>query len=323
MIVFGHNSFLLHACKPSQLGMPVEIDQQYRVERRQRYAHLFWIPTFGIGKVWVLRDLKTDQLYEPNAMVLQALKSLPLKESTPWYTFALPILALAIAILAPIYMKVDEYLSDKRYEARQLETNESIKSAIESPGKYQYLELQDESYQSSFIKIVGSDKDSVRCLIVTGDYRAPGFLQAFARNKGVLDTIVLSKSALIKSIGQNNPNAFLGLPDERSRELVGLHEYSAAVFEDLAVGFEEGKFIASLQNEGADVIFEKATVTSGNLALNALPEKISSGDEFQLTGTYDGMEPKYNAVWSFKNAEGESFLYDVYISSARIYFNKR
>jgi hypothetical protein len=326
MIVFGHNSFLLHGCKPSELGMPVEIDAQYRVERRQRYFHFFWIPTFGIGKIWALRDLRSNQLYQPNGPILQALNSLPLKDKTPWYTYALPLLALVVAIIAPIYMKIDDYASAKRYEAYTRTQNEALKHAVESPGKYQYFELRDAEYNKSFVKVVGNSPKSLKCLIVTGDYSDPGFLEVFARNKGVLDTIVIDKQMLIQSIGEDNlSNASLvgALPDERPRVMVAKYEYDVALFHTVNAGFEEGNFVASIQNVGADVTLDSVTVKNANLTLTALPEKIALGDEFQLVGSYSGMEPQYSAVWSFKNADGKSISYDVHINSARIYFNKK
>ena len=95
MIVFGHNSFLLNACKPSQLGMSEDFDQLYSIERRQRYFHLFWIPFFGIGKTWGMRSHKDNKLYVPSPAVEQALNALPLKEKTPWYTYSFLILVLA------------------------------------------------------------------------------------------------------------------------------------------------------------------------------------------------------------------------------------
>jgi hypothetical protein len=324
MIVFGHNSFLLHGCKPSELGMPLEIDQQYRIERRQRYVHLFWIPTFGIGKIWAMRDLKSDQLYQPNAAILQILNSLPIKEKTPWYTFALPLLALLVAIVAPIYIKIDDYASAKRHEAYTAEKNEAIKNAIESPSKYQYFELRDADYNKSFLKVVGSDRNSLRCLIVTGDYRDPDFLDAFARNKGILDTVVVDKQKLLKSISEDNlSNGVAALPDERPRVIVGKYEYDAAILHTVNAGFQEGQFMAKIQNVGVDVTFQHATVESANVTLAPLPEKIGSGEEFELIGTYEGIEPKYQAVWSFKNAEGTLASYQVYINSSRIYFTKQ
>src|SRR5215831_13773647 len=103
MIVYGHNSFALNTCKPSQLGLPIEADKLYIIERRQRYFHLFWIPVFGIGKIWVLRKHTDGELYEPTPKLSKLLHSFPLKEKTPWYTYSFLILLLAASVIFVIY----------------------------------------------------------------------------------------------------------------------------------------------------------------------------------------------------------------------------
>jgi hypothetical protein len=326
MIVFGHNSFLLHGCKPSELGLPADVDQQYRIERRQRYAHVFWIPAFGIGKIWCLRDLKSNDLYHPNATILQFLNALPLQDKTPWYTFALPLLALAFAIIAPIYIKIDDYASAKRHEAYQLERNEGLKQAIASPGANLYFEMRDADYKSAFVKIVGSDANTLKCLVVTGDYNnETEFLQAFARNKGVLDTLDIEKAKMMQLVGVDNTTKVRVnvLPDDRPRIIKEKHEFKDAFFTTVSAGFEDGNFVATLQNVGADVTLDSASVSQANLNLSPVPTKLAFGEEFILAGTYDGMEPRYNGVWTFKNIAGETASYEVSISSARIYFNKK
>jgi hypothetical protein len=326
MIVYGHNSFLLHSCKPSEIGLPADVDQQYRVERRQRYAHLFWIPAFGIGKVWCLRDLKTNDLYHPNATILQFLNSLPLQNKTPWYTFALPLLALAIAILAPIYMKIEDYASQKRYEAYQAEQKESMKQAILSPKPNQYFELKDNDYKASFIKVVGSDANTLKCLIVSGDYNNESeFLQAFARNKGVLDTVVIEKNTLLQIAESDNlTNAKATLfPDDQPRVIREKYQFDNVFLTSSAAGYENGKFVATIQNLGADVTLDTAKVEQTNISLSPLPQKLAFGEEFQIVGEYVGMEPHYSGVWTFKNAEGVSTAFEVSINSSSVYFYKK
>lgn len=326
MIVFGHNSFLLHGCKPSEIGLPAEVDQQYRIERRQRYAHLFWIPAFGIGKVWCLRDLKTNDLFHPNATILQFLNSLPLQDKTPWYTFALPLLALAIAIIAPIYMKIDEYASAKRREAYQVEKNEALKQAITSPDKNLYLSMRDADYNSAFVKVVGSDANTLKCLVVSGDYRDDTeFLQAFARNKGVLDTVEIEKEKMLQLVGVEYVSdvPVSVLPDERPRIIYEKYVYDNALITTVSSGYEDGTFVATLQNIGADVTLDSAAVKQSNMQLSPIPAKIAFGEEFVVVGQYEGMEPQYNGEWAFKNADGASSIYEVSINSSRIYFSKK
>ncbi|MCX6182141.1 MAG: hypothetical protein NT150_09465 [Bacteroidetes bacterium] len=54
-IIFGTGSFKLVRNKPSELGLPFDLDKEMTIEKRQRYFHLFWIPFFSIGQIWVFK----------------------------------------------------------------------------------------------------------------------------------------------------------------------------------------------------------------------------------------------------------------------------
>ena len=63
MIIYGHNHFRQRSFIPTELGLPQSFNE-YNIEIRQRYFHLFWIPFFPIGKIWGLRKHADNKLYE-------------------------------------------------------------------------------------------------------------------------------------------------------------------------------------------------------------------------------------------------------------------
>jgi len=70
MIVFGHNNFKVKTFTARDLRLPQEPginDIEFQV--RQRYAHLFWIPFFPIGKLYAIKKKGDSNLYEmPDAI---------------------------------------------------------------------------------------------------------------------------------------------------------------------------------------------------------------------------------------------------------------
>ena len=64
-IVFGHNNFLIKSYTPAELGIPPSDKLNGIVfEVRQHYFHLFWIPFFGIGKIYVIRRTGDSGMYQ-------------------------------------------------------------------------------------------------------------------------------------------------------------------------------------------------------------------------------------------------------------------
>ena len=93
MIVFGHNNFKIKTIKSSELDYSTDLrNQTFEIEVRQKYAHLFWIPFFPIGKIWGIRKENDPNLYEMPGS-LKALIPEHINVKTPWYSFALIVLA--------------------------------------------------------------------------------------------------------------------------------------------------------------------------------------------------------------------------------------
>lgn len=102
MLIYGWNSFVVGKHKPSDIGLEAEMDRDVLFERRQKYVHIFWIPVFGIGKVWVMRKTNDSNQYKVNDDVEKVLKYKFPNHPTPWYTFALPLLVAAILLIGQV-----------------------------------------------------------------------------------------------------------------------------------------------------------------------------------------------------------------------------
>ncbi len=106
-IVFGWNNFRIKSYKPQELGLTQNPDPGYRIEIRQSYFHLFWIPFFGLGKKWSIN--KGGKLYELPAEFVPLVQPLQRQVRTPWYTYAGPLLILAGGLLFWAYSEYQEY----------------------------------------------------------------------------------------------------------------------------------------------------------------------------------------------------------------------
>lgn len=146
MIVFGHNNFLIKSYKPSELGIPEEEDSGIQLQVRQRYAHLFWIPFFPIGKAYVIKQKGSSDLYN----VQDNVKKLMLAANngsypTKWYSFAFPILALVVGI----FIVIGDKVSDSNRESRFYKEVHDKKGMIDYPTTGDYYLMESKVYSDS------------------------------------------------------------------------------------------------------------------------------------------------------------------------------
>ena len=331
MIVFGHNSFLLNACKPSQLGLPPELDKQYTIERRQRYFHLFWIPFFGIGKIWALRKAGDSNLYQPTAELENVLNALPIQEKTPWYTFALFFLALAGGILFFIYEKVDRYQRERDHERYVAETNERYANAIASPRTFQYFGMRENSGSNPFyLKVIGSDQNSILFLYRNEqDFKYENYdlktLELFSADTlHRSDTVRVKKADLLKTFSADHAEGFEIIPGKGKAVLDELEEFPNPVLKMVSSAYQEGKFLAVMQNIGEGGIYQGIKVNSTNVAFLddvAFPKEVKAREYVVITGTYTGEEPQLSALVNFKTAKADSVKFDFGIYGSHINLN--
>lgn len=323
MIVFGWNSFEIDACKPSQLGMPPELDSEYTIERRQKYFHLFWIPFFGIGKIWALRKRQDNQLYEPNATLEAALNSLPVQHKTPWYTYSLVWLAMTVGFLFYVSETVSDYNREKRYQADLIERNETLTKSINTPevGTYYTMKTSDEIV---YLKVVGNDAKSLVCLYSTKKdmpYSEHKELEAFVTDSVYrsFDTVRIQKQGMLGTINRLDNYDFKGAEVIKGAGNFVLDELKVTpfpVFKTIGASYEEGTFFAVVQNIGEKGKLKEFTQEMTNLELGSpvFPDELKSGESILLKGSFKDLEPKMRSKLKFESAANGIAEYELNIS---------
>ncbi len=138
MIVFGHNNFKIKSTNSHELGLPSDAGfDGYQFEVRQRYAHLFWIPFFPIGKIYVMKIPGSSEMYEMPESIRALVEAKLGKVRTPWYSFALLLIALAVGFVAICGVAVEEI----KQKARVSDREEKIRLMIEYPTSGDYYSM--------------------------------------------------------------------------------------------------------------------------------------------------------------------------------------
>ncbi|MEH0157211.1 hypothetical protein V6R21_24070 [Limibacter armeniacum] len=140
MIIFGHNNFLIKAFTPEEVRLPVqEGDQQVSFEVRQRYAHIFWIPFFPIGKLWCIRVPGSKDLYQmPEEVKAAILQNYQGEIKTPWYSYSLILIAMAVGL----FMYLGELQKKQEREDAFYNRVEEKKMLIDYPTTGDYYVFQ-------------------------------------------------------------------------------------------------------------------------------------------------------------------------------------
>lgn len=163
--VFGWYSFNLKSYSAEELNLDSSQWVNTSFEVRQEVFHLFWIPVFSLGKLYVLR--KENKLYDLPANIASKIKTKG-KIRTPWYSFLLPILALVIPLIVGVYIYVAEsimgYKNDKRdkelYDASIVEIKNNLENLSEN-AYFQITNTENFDYnETTFLKLIGRNGDT-------------------------------------------------------------------------------------------------------------------------------------------------------------------
>lgn len=88
MLVFGSYAFPIQTLDSLRYGLPPGAQLQLYC----KIGHLFWIPVFPMGRMWVLK--MNGNKYEPSAEIIRKIEANEEKRSAPFYAWALPLLLL-------------------------------------------------------------------------------------------------------------------------------------------------------------------------------------------------------------------------------------
>jgi hypothetical protein len=123
-ILFGWNTYLLKSVSTSELGLfSKDLPTDLRIEYRQRYFHLFFIPLFPIGRFWAVR--KGAELYHTSAELQQTLQNIKPNWKHGLWAWTGPLLGIIIWI----FVSVSSSLEERAYQKR-VENNKNMLSAF-------------------------------------------------------------------------------------------------------------------------------------------------------------------------------------------------
>lgn len=179
MIVFGHNNFNIKTFTPRDLRMPHEAGaEKIEFQVRQRYFHLFWIPFFPIGKLYVMKRAGDTNKYVMPEDIKRRIKTQH-NVRTPWYSFAL----FFVAAFAGLAFAGNDRLKDVKWENRFYEDQAAHRMMIKYPTTGDYYEFganeceTTDSYNGTnvILKVTEYDDDTITF--------ASGYLDMLGKNQ--------------------------------------------------------------------------------------------------------------------------------------------
>ena len=113
MLIFGHYSFCIQKHHPSELPFKHDLQPDDTIELRMQVVHVFWIPIFPFGKIWIINPGNGNK-GKVNEQMSQVLDLHFGRRRTPWYSF----LGIILILLSIPGGKLYRTLAD-RHEIRE------------------------------------------------------------------------------------------------------------------------------------------------------------------------------------------------------------
>lgn len=126
MIVYGTGSYSLKTFSSTDLGLnPLHYDgHQFKII--QRYAHLFWIPFFPIGRDYLMTMPGRSEKYHAPFDVAETMKQRPFPKINALLAFAIPLLLVGGLVLFSVGSSISSSMSKSRYEASMKSRKEEM-----------------------------------------------------------------------------------------------------------------------------------------------------------------------------------------------------
>ena len=137
-IVFGIYNILIKTFLAHELGLTQEEQATMVFEVRQRVFHLFWIPVIPLYKIYTVTT--NGSTYHVSAEVEAFMKQTK-GVRTPWYSFALPLLAIVIGLGVYISDSIDASNREERAANEQMAFVNHTQELIKHPQKGDILVL--------------------------------------------------------------------------------------------------------------------------------------------------------------------------------------
>jgi hypothetical protein len=323
-IVFGVKHFKLKSYSLKELGLSEEEDNIIKIELRQKYFHLYWIPFFPTGKTWVVR--KDNQLYDLPLKYKLALAKKEIKHRTPFYTFALPLLLILGFTIYLIGEKIDRYASKKRAQERFKLELVDLNKKITNPTTNDFYELKGikKYLADTYVKVHAISSDSVQLHFPETkpswySSLGSGKLAAYFSDTPDNSNLVwVSIDELKKCIQNNYGNySFKGnyLPfteDSINYRLVKIFRFKGPEFIDRGEGNMSNNIITiTLMNKGLSTTITEINSIESNVEWNIeLPKTVFANKKFAIVGSYEAV-PSYDIEIICTDNDGSTYKYEL------------
>ena len=297
-VVFGIKHFKIKSYSLQELGLSESENKTVTIEKRQQYFHLYWIPFFALGQIWVLR--KDDEMFDLPAEYETALNAMNIKHRTPFYTFALPLLIILGGLIYYASEKVNSFLwhirAENEYNQELLVLNEKISHPVVGD-YYAFQDIIDYTGER-FFKVVALKGNSILLQMPerTDSWysnKSGELASRFSDNPDSLHLAWMKVDDLKSYVSQEySDDEFTGtpLPFRRctgSYQLEKVYHFSGPEFVDIEEGRMDGSYFEiKLMNEGLTTSVTDIKIIDGNVKwLTELPYVVSANEKFHLVGT--------------------------------------
>lgn len=168
-IVFGNNSLLIKSYTPIELGFSSSTLQDCKIEHRQSYFHLYWLPTIPTSRFWCINKPNDNNRYELTSQQIGQIESLGLSHKFNWFSLTLPLLLLAGFLGFIIFNYYKDFQHENDVETYFKDKTDFNTKKISNPSNHDYFifNARDDSSNSSTIycKVVDFNKDSIKLAI--------------------------------------------------------------------------------------------------------------------------------------------------------------
>ena len=330
MIIYGLNNFLIKTFRAFDLGLVLNYSDDFDVEVRQKYFHLFWIPFFGLGKIWCIRRGK--DLYDlPNGMKEQINQS-SLGVKSPFYTYTGLILVGFLFLFSNIQSTIDQKEFNDSVNSFENKRTENFPIRLDNLTENSYVTIGKSSLLSdfSFCKIEKIQGNNIKLLkldkFFNTDSRELDFvLTTFNNHIAEVTEVNTTKENLKKAIGKEFSSKLKGYNDGFDIFNDGQKYYIQDVFDvdggphlvDRNTGSYDGNIVSiAMLNYGKSVNLIAIKNLENNinwevkLPLEIPVAKQADDSFFNLNGIgYDHKPYKFELI--FENSLKEKYKYVV------------
>ncbi|WP_158977315.1 hypothetical protein [Cellulophaga sp. L1A9] len=211
MIIFGLRSLKLKSYSFEEIGIANENSPKSRVEYRQKYFHLFFIPFFPVKKFFALRK-EDGKLYDLNYSLTYKIEdAIKDKPKTPWYSFLVFILIFIMyfSIFCNLQYKSfkDKQSDIKNYEKKALQNKKELNNLNTNylikltPSNSPYYMYKTDRFPLKVEKINGDSILLKKLFPNKLKYSSnKNLLEYYFINKNLVDSIWIKKETLKSTI---------------------------------------------------------------------------------------------------------------------------